>query len=132
MLTHEIVSLGAWENNLKISNEVAEILITLDVGPRILAFAPLGGENVFKVFDEQVGGTGEELWQSRGGHRLWIAPESFPFSYYPDNDPVESQVFPNGAVTLVAQARWSISRTISSRPTASWASPCTATSSPTP
>lgn len=102
MLNHEIVSLGGWENNLKISNGAAELLITLDVGPRILSFAPVGGENVFKIFDEQVGGTNEELWQSRGGHRLWIAPESFPFSYYPDNDPVESQVFPNGAVTLVA------------------------------
>ena len=33
---------------------------------------------------------------SRGGHRLWLAPESYPFSYYPDNDAVDYTLHPNG------------------------------------
>jgi hypothetical protein len=101
-ITHQIIAFGDWKNNLHLQNGACELLITLDVGPRILKFAPRGGENVFKIFDDQVGGTEEELWQSRGGHRFWIAPESFPFSYYPDNYEVDYAVFPNGAVTLTA------------------------------
>lgn len=102
-LKHEIVALGDWKQNLAISNEACELLITLDVGPRILSFAPLGGRNVFKIFEDHTGGTGEEFWQSRGGHRLWLAPESYPFSYYPDNAPVEHTIHPNGGVTVVAE-----------------------------
>jgi len=102
-LKHEIVELGAWKNNLAVTNDSCELLITLDVGPRILSFAPRGGRNVFKIMDSHIGGTNEEIWQSRGGHRLWIAPESYPFSYYPDNTSVEHTIHPNGAVTLVAE-----------------------------
>lgn len=102
-LKHEIVALDKWKNNLAISNELCELLITLDVGPRILSFAPRGGRNVFKIFDEHLGGVGEDQWKSRGGHRLWLAPEAFPFSYYPDNAPVEHTLHPNGAVTFVAE-----------------------------
>ena len=101
-IAHEIVAYGGWENNLAVSNDVCELLITLDVGPRILSFAPKNGRNVFQVSENQLGGTEEELWQGRGGHRLWLAPESFPFSYYPDNAAVDYQTFPNGAVSLVA------------------------------
>jgi hypothetical protein len=101
-ITHQIIAFGGWNNNLHLQNGACELLITLDVGPRILKFAPRGGDNVFKIFEEQLGGTEEELWQSRGGHRLWIAPESFPFSYYPDNTEVDYAVYPNGAVTLTA------------------------------
>ncbi len=102
-LKHEIVELGDWKHNLAVSNDACELLITLDVGPRILSFAPRGGRNVFKIFDEQLNTTGEETWQSRGGHRLWLAPESYPFSYYPDNTSVEHTIHPNGAITLLAE-----------------------------
>ena len=101
-ITHEIVAFGGWKNNLAVSNDHCELLITLDVGPRILSFALNGGQNVFKVFKNQAGNAGEDLWQSRGGHRLWLAPESYPFSYYPDNDTVDYTLHPNGAVTLIA------------------------------
>ena len=101
-ITHEIISYGGWENNLAISNDACELFVTLDVGPRILSFSLNGGKNVFKVFEEQLGTTEEDLWQSRGGHRLWIAPESFPGTYYPDNYTVDHQIFPNGAVTVQA------------------------------
>ena len=101
-ITSEIVSFGGWENNLALSNEACELLITLDVGPRILSFALNGKPNVFKVFKDQTGTTGEDLWMSRGGHRLWLAPESYPHSYYPDNDSVDYTLHPNGGVTLIA------------------------------
>jgi len=101
-IKHEIVALGGWKNNLAVSNAVCELLITLDVGPRILSFAPKNGRNVFKIVQDEVGGREEATWKSRGGHRLWLAPEGFPFSYFPDNDPVEHMIHGNGAVTLIA------------------------------
>lgn len=101
-ITHQIIAFGGWKNNLHLQNGACELLITLDVGPRILKFAPRGGDNVFKIFDEQLGGVEEELWQSRGGHRLWIAPESFPFTYAPDNFEVDYQVYPNGGAIVTA------------------------------
>jgi hypothetical protein len=101
-ITHQLIAFGGWENNLHLQNGACELLITLDVGPRILKFAPRGGENVFAIDEAQLGGTQEELWKGRGGHRLWIAPESFPFSYPADNFEVDYQIFPNGAVTLTA------------------------------
>ena len=66
-------------------------IITLDVGPRVISYRTTDGENVFKTFDTQLGGTGEAEWQSRGGHRFWLAPEDPVLSYLPDNEPVEHE-----------------------------------------
>ncbi len=101
-ISHQIIPFGGWKRNLHLQNDACELLMTLDVGPRILKFGPRGGQSVFKIFDEQLGGTEEEGWQSRGGHRLWIAPEAFPFTYYPDNFEVDYQIYPNGGVILTA------------------------------
>ncbi|PTY01440.1 hypothetical protein DB346_11845 [Verrucomicrobia bacterium LW23] len=86
-LTIEEVPFGGWARNLRLANNTVELIITLDVGPRIIRFAPLGGRNVFKEFAEMLGGTGEAEWMIRGGHRLWTAPEG-AHSYAPDNTPV--------------------------------------------
>ena len=88
----EEVEFGGWKKNLRLSNENIELVVTLEVGPRVLFFAPVGGKNLFHVFDDHLGGTGEATWQSRGGHRFWVAPESDeddPFTYFPDNAPVQ-------------------------------------------
>lgn len=82
------ISWNGWANNLLLSNGTAELIITLDVGPRVLSYTKLGGSNPLKVFDEQLGGTGETSWKIRGGHRLWIAPEHRRDTYAPDNAPV--------------------------------------------
>ena len=80
---------GGWPNNVRLANEHAELIITLDVGPRLISYRTSAGENVFKTFDAQLGGTGEAEWQSRGGHRFWLAPEHPVLSYLPDNAPVQ-------------------------------------------
>lgn len=83
-----VIPYAGWRNNLRVSNGTVELVITLDVGPRILAFARPGGTNPLKQYPDQVGGTGETVWRNRGGHRLWIAPESLDVTYCPDNAPV--------------------------------------------
>ncbi len=87
MITHELVSYGGWERCLKLNSPEVELIVTLEVGPRVLRFGRPGGPNVFKDYPEQGGGTGETEWMIRGGHRLWVAPEC-DACYEPDNGAV--------------------------------------------
>lgn len=79
---------GGWEHNLQLVNDHVEVIISLDVGPRILSYKTPSGENVLKNYPEQMGTSGESKWMIRGGHRFWIAPEDELLSYVPDNAPV--------------------------------------------
>jgi len=56
--TIEKVEYRGWKNNLKLSNGEVELIITLDVGPRVIRYGYVGGANVFKEFDAQIGKTG--------------------------------------------------------------------------
>lgn len=85
----EKVSYGGWDNCWKISNPVVDLVVTADVGPRIIRFGFTGEANEFKEYPEQSGLTGGEEWRIYGGHRLWHAPEDTVRTYWPDNVPVE-------------------------------------------
>jgi hypothetical protein len=85
----DTITFKGWQNNLRLSNGTVELIITLDVGPRILSYKKLGGFNPLKIFDDQTGSVGEREWRNRGGHRLWIAPEHSVRTYHPDNTSVE-------------------------------------------
>jgi len=91
----QIVPYGGWQNNLRLHNAHAELIITLDVGPRIISYRTPDGPNVFKNYEAGMGGSNEPEWQIRGGHRLWVAPEG-EASYAPDNHPVPYEVIPGG------------------------------------
>ncbi len=88
-ITIEKVEYKGWKNNLKLSNGEVELVITLDVGPRVIRYGYVGGANVFKEFDDQIGKTSEKEWMIRGGHRLWHAPEDIKRTYELDNSPVK-------------------------------------------
>jgi hypothetical protein len=77
-------------------------MVTTDVGPRILRFGFVGGENEFVEFPEDLGQTGGTTWRPYGGHRLWHAPEDEVRTYYPDNQPVECVQIGKG-IRLVQQ-----------------------------
>ena len=83
----EIISYEGWNNTLRLANDDFELLVTTDVGPRILVYKTRLGENALKIFDNQIGTSGEAEWRSRGGHRLWLAPEDAVLSYHLDNGP---------------------------------------------
>lgn len=99
----ETVEYKGWQHNLKLSNGYVELVITLDVGPRIMRYGFIGGANVFMEFAEQLGKSGEQTWQMRGGHRLWHAPEDLQRTYDLDNAPVEWQQRKDGAIRLIQQ-----------------------------
>lgn len=86
---------------LSLSNDTVELLISIAFGPRILFYGFVGGQNFFQVFEEQIQNIQTDKWQIYGGHRLWLAPEVKPRSYYPDNNPVE-QRRTGGMVTITA------------------------------
>src|SRR5262249_4187335 len=92
--TVETTEYQGWKHNLRLSNADAELIITLDVGPRVMSYKLTGGKNVFKEFPEQMGKSGEKTWVGRGGHRLWTAPEDLTRTYAPDNGPVKYQELP--------------------------------------
>lgn len=95
---------------LKITNGIIEAVVTIDIGPRVIRFAFVNGENFFhEDIDRESAMSGEPLeavfgkgstWYAYGGHRLWLSPENLPLSYYPDNDPVKWNKIPGGIELL--------------------------------
>ncbi len=81
-----------WPNCYRISNGDVDLIVTTDVGPRIIRYGFSGGPNMFKEFDEQIGKSGEATWQARGGHRIWIAPEDPVLSYALDNSTISAVI----------------------------------------
>ncbi len=77
-----------WPNCYRISNGEVELIVTSDVGPRVMRYGFVGGQNLFKEFAAQLGRSGEREWMPRGGHRIWFAPEDSQLTYALDNAPV--------------------------------------------
>jgi hypothetical protein len=46
--TIQTVEYKGWKNNLKLSNGTVELIVTLDLGPRVIRYGNVGGANVFK------------------------------------------------------------------------------------
>jgi hypothetical protein len=84
----EQVAYAGWPNCYRITNGEVELIVTTDVGPRVIRYGFVGGQNLFAEFTDQLGKSGESWWVMRGGHRLWIAPEVVPDTYALDNSPV--------------------------------------------
>jgi hypothetical protein len=87
-----------WPNCYRVTNGEIDLVVTGDVGPRIIRFGFAGGQNLFKEFPEQLGGKGEEKFQLRGGDRVWKAPEDPVATWAPDNVPVAIEVTPTGLI----------------------------------
>jgi hypothetical protein len=76
-------------NCIRLTNGEIEVVVTTDVGPRIIGYSFVGGENILGWHEEAKVETRLGEFKPYGGHRLWIAPENMPNSYAPDNVPVE-------------------------------------------
>ncbi|MGA2593648.1 MAG: hypothetical protein ABSH32_27355 [Bryobacteraceae bacterium] len=81
-----------WPNSYRITNGEVELVVTSDIGPRIMRYGFVGGQNLFKEFPESLGKSGEPAWVARGGHRVWAAPEDAVRTYAPDNGPVHIEI----------------------------------------
>jgi hypothetical protein len=105
----ERIEYGGWPDNLLLANDHAELVITLDVGPRVISYRKPGGENVFKNYAEHIGTSDEKEWLNRGGHRFWLAPEN-ERTYAPDNSPVACEIIDENSARVFnpAAAPWFI------------------------
>jgi hypothetical protein len=95
------VAYDGWPNCYRISNGEVELIVTTDVGPRIMRYGFVGGQNMFVEFKQEIGKSGESKWLGRGGHRLWAAPEDLHDTYALDNSPVEATI--KGRVITLTQ-----------------------------
>ena len=93
---------------LEIENGTIRALITLDIGPRIIFFGFVGGQNILCDNRVLLGGKTDESyqklfgegkkWENLGGHRIWAAPEEWPLTYTPDDMLVSYTKTQNGAI----------------------------------
>jgi hypothetical protein len=75
-------------NCLLLSNGTVEVVVTTDVGPRVVHYGFAGAGNVLGECPSEVVETEWGEWRPWGGHRLWTAPEASPRSYHPDDEAV--------------------------------------------
>ncbi len=75
-------------NCLRLANQDVELFVPTDRGPRILGYSYIGQESVLGLWPDLVTHTTWGDWKPWGGHRLWVAPESMPRSYAPDDHPI--------------------------------------------
>jgi hypothetical protein len=76
-------------NCYKLSNGTVELIVTTDVGPRIIRYSFPGEDNILAELPDTVVKTDFGDWKPFGGHRIWVAPEAMPRSYAPDSSPIE-------------------------------------------
>lgn len=86
---------------LQLSNGTVDLVLTTGIGPRIVRYGFVGGENALGEVAPDAAPTKTALgdWFLYGGHRVWAAPEAKPRTYAPDNGPVDVKVEGN-TVTL--------------------------------
>ena len=112
MLRQRIVAHPVHGECLYVDNGILELGIPLAFGIRVAHLSFVGEENVFFVHPNEM----EDFslpsgWRVRGGHRLWLAPES-PDDYYPDNDPITYEV--RGNTVCVTQREDPLLRVVKS------------------
>ncbi len=88
-------------NCYKLSNGTVELIVTTDIGPRIIRYGFVGGQNEFAEIPNVTLKTSLGTWHIWGGHRLWHAPEAIPRSYVPDNSPIEATPAGDNSIHLI-------------------------------
>lgn len=94
---------------ISLTNHLIHVMVSIDYGPRIVSIGFLDGPSLL-FFDNEGRHVhaNEELksyygtdaaYHVYGGHRVTIAPDRMPQSYYPDNEPVVYGLL-NGGVSF--------------------------------
>ncbi|MDR3257253.1 MAG: hypothetical protein LBT17_00485 [Mycoplasmataceae bacterium] len=90
-----------------ISDNQIDMIVTTNVGPRIIFFGKHKGMNFLfedlndnfhmddKKFQDMFGKN--QIWHCYGGHRLWVSPENY-YTYAPDNKKVKVDIGKNTVI----------------------------------
>lgn len=88
-----------WQNCIELKSGKFRIIVTTDIGPRIIGAFLAKSDNLVYVDPETAGNTvNKKEWLIYGGHRLWHSPEEKPRTYIPDNKPVEVKKTKDGTM----------------------------------
>lgn len=87
-------------NCYRLSNGTVEVIVTTNIGPRVIRYGFLNADNMFAELPDTVVKTALGEWKPWGGHRLWTAPEASPRSYSPDNNPVTYKIEGSNSIRL--------------------------------
>lgn len=96
---------GGWANCACLVNGIVDLIVTADVGPRIIRYGFIGQENEMCEVASTMGLTGGDEWRIYGGHRLWHSPEDKQRTYEPDNTPVMWKEIRDGIKTMQEMER---------------------------
>ncbi|HVF88694.1 MAG TPA: hypothetical protein VNH22_01430, partial [Blastocatellia bacterium] len=88
-------------NCYRLSNEEIEVIVTTDIGPRIIRYGFIGRQNMLGELPEAANDPDLGRWKPWGGHRLWAAPEAMPRTYAPDNTPIEHEILGQNSIKLM-------------------------------
>ncbi len=99
---------------VEISNGNIYALVTVEIGPRIIGFGFVGGQNFMNDNRVLLGGKPMNKpytdffgcgrrWENLGGHRIWLSPESYPETYTPDDKPCKVDITEKGAIFTYAE-----------------------------
>lgn len=95
-----------WENSIKLSNGIIDVVATTDIGPRIVRFGFENNVNEFNLDPKTIGLKGGDEYRYYGGHRLWHSPEDRKRTYIPDNDEVDWHEIENGVRLIQKPEKW--------------------------
>lgn len=88
---------------IKLENAALALWVTRDVGPRIIGLQLTNGDNLLAVLPKATATTPNgNVFQFRGGHRLWHAPEDPERTYALDDTAVTITSLPKGIQTTQA------------------------------
>ncbi|KAK5583219.1 hypothetical protein RB653_004810 [Dictyostelium firmibasis] len=118
-MTIEKIEFQGFKNCYKIKWNHFKMIITQDVGPRILSLSFEENASIFgmkshnlsmiKSNNSSIGGesnhsNSNDQWNLFGGHRLWHAPECAGRTYYPDNLPIQIEFVNDETMIIMRQA----------------------------
>ena len=86
---------------LRLTNGEVDLVIPRAFGLRVLRYGFVDGVNFLAEVPDVVIPTSLGDWRPRGGHRLWVSPESMPGSYAPDDGPIQCDAGDALTATLI-------------------------------
>ncbi|TCO68120.1 hypothetical protein [Caldanaerobacter subterraneus] len=102
----EKINFSGWENSIRLSNGIIDVVATTDIGPRIVRFGFEEDANEFNLDPRTLRLKGGDEFRFYGGHRLWHSPEDRKRTYIPDNDPVDWHEIENGIRLIQKPEKW--------------------------
>ena len=102
----EKINFLGWENSIKLSNGIIDVVATTDIGPRIVRFGFESDVNEFNLDPKTISLKGGDEYRYYGGHRLWHSPEDRKRTYVPDNDEVDWHEIENGVRLIQKPEKW--------------------------